>query len=60
MEKLSIVGMRIHIIPEYGKPWDGVVLRTYDNDTVAIVLPDDTHEAWKVDLESTKWELVVK
>ena len=48
---------RIWINPEYGKPYSATVLRTHNNNTVAIVHPDglDSMDTRKIDLESTSW-----
>jgi hypothetical protein len=48
---------RIFIMPEYGKPWKGTVIRVYPNSMVAVVHPDDQSDdvTVRVDLEFTGW-----
>jgi hypothetical protein len=53
----TYIPKRIWIMPEYGQPWAADVLRTYDNNTIAIVHPDNAQEddTRKIDLENTGW-----
>jgi hypothetical protein len=54
-----IVPKRMWIMPEYGKPYAGTVLRVYTRSLVAVVLPDDYQDARFdircIDLEYCGW-----